>query len=214
MGYALDEIKKVKATKLHGYKTDIQVQISIYLKQAISAENISIKLVSNPNGFNQIDKRWVDKYIEMWEMPEKLSTILKLFTGEIQSTIHTKRDPRRVFLNEFDLQSQQLVLDFFTKNKILIISDLLKGRGKFSAGWMLVSLFYNDKTKWVLKSINHAMNVFAEGDVSITKQGNLKIGKITMQRKGGDAGRKTAQMLQFKINPVELFSTKDRIFSN
>lgn len=26
-----------------------------------------------------------------------------------------------------------------------------------------------------------------------------------MQRKGGDGGRKTAQMLQFKINPAELF---------
>ena len=29
-----------------------------------------------------------------------------------------------------------------------------------------------------------------------------------MQRKGGDAGRDTAKMLQFKINPVELFSDK------
>lgn len=35
---------------------------------------------------------------------------------------------------------------------------------------------------------------------------NFKIGRITMQRKGGDNGRKTAQMLQFKINPAALFS--------
>jgi hypothetical protein len=26
-----------------------------------------------------------------------------------------------------------------------------------------------------------------------------------MQRKGGDGGRETAKMLQFKINPAELF---------
>jgi len=26
-----------------------------------------------------------------------------------------------------------------------------------------------------------------------------------MQRKGGDSGRETAKMLQFKINPAELF---------
>ncbi|MFC1932067.1 hypothetical protein ACFLXU_00335 [Chloroflexota bacterium] len=26
-----------------------------------------------------------------------------------------------------------------------------------------------------------------------------------MQRKGGDGGRETSKMLQFKINPVELF---------
>jgi len=37
------------------------------------------------------------------------------------------------------------------------------------------------------------------------KIGSLKIGRIAMQRKGGDDGRKTAQMVQFKINPAELF---------
>lgn len=29
-----------------------------------------------------------------------------------------------------------------------------------------------------------------------------------MQRKGGDRGRDTAKMLQFKINPIELFDKK------
>jgi hypothetical protein len=29
-----------------------------------------------------------------------------------------------------------------------------------------------------------------------------------MQRKGGDNGRDTANMLQFKINPVQLFNAK------
>ncbi len=28
---------------------------------------------------------------------------------------------------------------------------------------------------------------------------------MTMQRKGGDGGRNTANMLQFKINPAALF---------
>jgi len=48
------------------------------------------------------------------------------------------------------------------------------------------------------------MNVFGNGQVCITKQGNLKIGQITCQRKGGDSGRDTAKMLQFKINPANL----------
>src|SRR5687767_4384249 len=47
-----------------------------------------------------------------------------------------------------------------------------------------------------------------EGPVTITRAGNLKIGRITMQRKGGDAGRESAKMLQFKINPVQLFDAK------
>ena len=47
-----------------------------------------------------------------------------------------------------------------------------------------------------------------EGDVEITQAGNLKIGQITIQRKGGDNGRQTAKMLQFKINPVQLCELK------
>jgi len=49
------------------------------------------------------------------------------------------------------------------------------------------------------------MNHFGNGNIEITARGNFKIGRITMQRKGGDGGRETAKMLQFKINPAELF---------
>ncbi len=207
MGYPIDEIEKVEAVKLHGYKTDVQVQITIYMKKAMAAENLSVKLVSNPQGFNQIDKRWVDKYVEMWEIPADITKILKLFTGEITLTKTELKDKRRMFFNEMSESDQTKIIDYFTKNKILVVSDILKGRGKFSAGWMLVALVTNGESRWVLKSINHAMNVFADGEVRITSQGSLKIGKIGMQRKGGDAGRDTSKMLQFKINPVELFNS-------
>jgi len=55
--------------------------------------------------------------------------------------------------------------------------------------------------------IRDKFNQWTSGEVQITKTGNLKIGHITMQRKGGDNGRLTANMLQFKMNPVELFET-------
>jgi hypothetical protein len=206
MSYSLSEIKKVDAIKLHGFKTDVQIKITIYLEEAIHAENISVKLVSNPKGFNQIDKRWVDKYAELWDMPKDIIHLLKLFTGEIKSKKIGLKDERRMFLSEMNVEDATKILDFFKKNKILIIADILKGRGKFSAGWMLVAL--KDSTSagnWTVKSMNHVMNYFGNGEVSITARGSLQIGRITMQRKGGDGGRKTANMLQFKINPAELF---------
>jgi hypothetical protein len=49
------------------------------------------------------------------------------------------------------------------------------------------------------------MNFYGNGDIIISPQGSLKIGKITVQRKGWDWGRDTAKMLQFKIDPTELF---------
>jgi len=66
MCYNLKEIERIKAIIITGsHKTDVQVQITIYLKEAIAVENLSVKLVSNPQGFNQVDKRWVDRYVEI-----------------------------------------------------------------------------------------------------------------------------------------------------
>lgn len=208
MGYNISDIEYVKAVKVRGqYKADIQirVRITIKLKSQEDLQNLQVKLVSNPQGFNQIDKRWVDKYAELWDIPKDIIKILKSFTGEIKPTRKGLKDKRRMLLSEMDENDQDKITDFFEKNKILIISDLLKGRGEFSADWALVILKINRESVWVLKSINEAMNVFGNGDVRITERGSLKIGKILMQRKGGDNGRETAKMLQFKINPVELF---------
>lgn len=209
MGYDISDIEYVRASKVRGqYKADIQVRVRIIikLKSQEDIQNLQVKLVSNPQGFNQIDKRWIDKYVELWDIPDDITKILKLFTGEIRPMQKHLTDPRRMFLIEMSKSDQKKVVDFFDKNKILIVSDLLKGRGEFSADWVLVILKINNEVKWTLRSINEAMNIFAKGDIKITQRGSLNIGKILMQRKGGDAGRDTAKMLQFKVNPVELFN--------
>ncbi len=205
MEYQLNNIEYVKAVKLSGYKTDVQVQVTIKLKDVIDAQNLQVKLVSNPKGFNQIDKRWVDKYVEMWNIPLDIISIFKKYTGEIEPTISNPKDNRRMFANEFTIDEQKKILDWLNKNKSLIVSDILKGRGQFSAEWMLVAQKVEKNSRWILKPMNFCLNHFGNGTIEITKQGNFKIGKITMQRKGGDNGRETAKMLQFKINPAELF---------
>ena len=63
-------------------KVLIQVQINIEIKFELMMQNLQVKLVSNPSGFNQIDKRWIDKYSELWEIPKHITQILKYFTGE------------------------------------------------------------------------------------------------------------------------------------
>lgn len=205
MGYDLKEIELVEAFKLSGYKTDVQVQVRIKLKNLIDVENLQVKLVSNPKGFNQIDKRWIDKYVEMWSIPSEIVDILKRYTGENKPTILNPKDERRMFANEFKEEEQTIALNWLENNKTLIVSDILRGRGNFSAEWILVVLKQNKNSLWTLKPMNIAVNHFSQGDVIITKRGNFTIGKITMQRKGGDGGRITANMLQFKINPAELF---------
>lgn len=205
MGYKLDEIEYVTAETLHGYKTDVQVQVTIKLKTLIDAQNLQVKLVSNPKGFNQVDKRWVDTYKDMWNIPDNVTTTLKQYTGELPPTIPEPKDERRMFTDELDWNDLNELLEWIRDNKFLIVSDIMKGRGKFAAEWILVALNVNDEVKWLLEPMNVAMNYFSQGQVTTTTQGNIKIGRITVQRKGGDGGKPTANMLQFKLNPAELF---------
>lgn len=92
---------------------------------------------------------------------------------------------------------------FIMQNKILILNDILKGRGQFASEWFLVILKLENKIEWVLKPINEVINFYG-GEVMFSLQGSLKISKVTMQRKGGDGGRESAKMLQFKIDPTLL----------
>ncbi|MDR3653231.1 MAG: hypothetical protein P4L34_09710 [Paludibacter sp.] len=205
MQYDLEDIEYVRAVKLHGYKTDVQAQVTIKLKNAIDVQNLQVKLVSNLRGFNQIDKRWVEKYVIMWEIPDEITSILKRYTGQTKPSINNSKDKRRMFANEFSNIEQENILQWINANKSLIVSDILKGRGQFSAEWMLVAQKIQKNSRWILKPMNFCLNHFGNGNVVITERGTFKIGRITMQRKGGDGGRDTANMLQFKINPAELF---------
>ena len=146
----------------------------------------------------------------MWGFDDEIAEYLKLFTGETKpekSIFINLKDERRVYLNEMPLLVQTKIVNFFDENKFLVISDILKGRGGLSAGWMLVTR--NDsKSKvldYVLKDINTTINFYCNGDVHITNKGSLFVGKIFMQRKGGTPD---PTKLQFKFGPCQLFELK------
>ncbi|WP_281651400.1 type II restriction endonuclease [Helicobacter bilis] len=206
MGYDLESIEEVKAEKIKGsFKADVQVVILVQIKlqKLQNVQNIQVKLVSNNQGFNQIDKRWLKSYNELWNFPNDIYEILQYFVGEKEPKIENPKDKRRMFFNEFSQKEQDKILNFFNENKILILNDILKGRGQFASEWFLVILRLESNIEWVLKPINEVINFYG-GKVVFSLQGNLKIGKVTMQRKGGDGGRESAKMLQFKINPLLL----------
>ena len=205
MQYDLSKIEYVRAVVLHGYKADVNVQVQIRLKSAIDSENIQVKLVSNRKGFNQVDKRWLLHYKEMWNMPDNIYSLLKYYTGEDKPYKTGVRDSRRMFMDEFTNEEQELLLDWFSNNKTLILSDIIKGRGQFSAEWILVVQKINNNARWILVNINQALQHYSSGDVKISPRGSMHIGHVTMQRKGGDGGRNTAKMLQFKLDPTQLF---------
>jgi len=205
MDYILDEIKFVEAVVIHGHKADVNVQIRVKLKHAIDVENIQVKLVSNKKGFNQIDKRLVDNYNKIlnWKMSDNVVNILKRFTGELPPTIANPKDKkkRRMYIDEFSDKEQKELFEFLNENKAMILNDVLRGRGEFTAEWVIVAQKINQNARWVLKNINEVINHY-NGAIKISPKGSINIGTILVQRKGGTPDPTS---LQFKINPAELF---------
>jgi hypothetical protein len=207
--YGITESEFEEATKFK--KADAQIKIFIELGNIVKIENLSLKKANSNSGFNQVDKRSVDTYQKMWGFDDNLAHWLKLFTGQIlpkaeKSLIHSdlRESSKRIFVDEFPKRMIVKLLDFLENNKILIVSDIIKGRGPLSADWILVTKHDVDTSKndWVLVDINLAMNYFGNGEIKVSPRGSIAIGKITMQRKSGTPDPTS---LQFKINPCGLF---------
>lgn len=208
MWYNLEKIEYVKAVKITwSHKADIQVQVKIIIKltDEIDTQNVSIKLVSNKKWFNQIDKRRLKNYNELWNIPDDVYTLLQYFCGELKPYKDNTKDERRMFITEFSSIEQKKILDYLESNRLMIVSDILRWRWEFCAERMLV-VRKTWSYDWSLKSINEVMNFFWGWEIVISPRGSIYIGKITMQRKWGDWWRETANMLQFKVDPSELIN--------
>jgi hypothetical protein len=207
--YGITELEYEEISKFK--KADAQIKIFIALTSVVKVENLSLKKANSDSNFNQVDKRSVDTYQKMWGFDDTIAHWLKLFTGYIlpnaeKSLDHTKLREfnKRIYVDEFPKRMIGKLIDFLENNKILIVSDIIKGRGSLSADWILVTK-YDVRTflnSWVLVDINLAMNYFGNGEIKISPRGSISIGKITMQRKGGTPDPTS---LQFKINPCGLF---------
>ena len=127
-------------------KADAQIRIVVKIGNILKIENLSLKKANSDADYNQIDKRTINNYQEMWNFNDEMAFWLKLFTGELNPKQYSEktgikkfRDERRLFLDEMPKIIQNKIIKFFEQNRIIIISDIIKGRVGLSAGWMLVT---------------------------------------------------------------------------
>jgi len=200
-----EEIQKYK-------KADARIRVKIKVCGTWFFENLSLKKAKAEADYNQVDKRPVDTYKEMWGFSDEIELWLKLFTGELNPYEYRDflgnkqlRDDRRLFIDEMPINIQNDIIEFFTNNKIAVVCDILKGRGALAADWFLVTKQDKCSLSWVLKEINYVLNHYGQGEVVVSPKGSLYIGKITMQRKGGTPD---PESLQFKISPNSLFNKR------
>lgn len=109
-------------------KADIQVRLSIIIDDVLHQENLSLKKANKSAGFNQVDKRSVRKYKEMWNFDNQIEYWLQAFTGEILpqeiftgEKLKNIRDHRRLFLTEIPNNFTTKIINFFTQNKLFVV---------------------------------------------------------------------------------------------
>ena len=60
-----------------------------------------------------MDNRLIDKYVELLNLPDDITKILKYFTGEIKPAKQGLKDPRRTLLSEMNESDKNKIIDFF-----------------------------------------------------------------------------------------------------
>ena len=191
-------------TKNHK-KADLFV-CGFFSDQTREVSNISVK--SSSGHRNHLDRRKLSFYQNLWGFSEEILLYLRLFTGEALYHGHTSlldivdlKDDRRVFMYEFKEEYRDEILSFFDSNKKIIIRDVVQGRGKFKADWIMVVRWDRDPISFHLVEIEEALDILCQGGTKLTKMGNIQMGKVYIKRKGGTGG---ATNLQFQFNPFVL----------
>ena len=192
------------------------IQLKFLYDDVWHVENISLKKANSSAGFNQIDKRSVLTYQKIWGFDDDLAKWLRLFTGDIlpgevlsEAELNNIKDKkqRRLYLNEIPEEKFARIVQFFEKNLGLVVSDILGGLGQLAADRFLVTRKTGkDLVDWILRDIDMVCKFYAEGGVKMSPRGSLRIGRITVQRKGGTPDPTS---LQFKINPLHLFEEEE-----
>ena len=86
-----------------------------------------------------------------------------------------------MFLNEFDKQDKLKIIEFFKENKKIIVSDILKGRGEYSAKWMLVSQKIENQ-RWILKTMR-LFHIMEQEMLKLQKEVILKLAGLLCKEK-------------------------------
>jgi hypothetical protein len=168
-------------------------------------QGISMKTYKPDVSFSQANRGSLDTYVEELGISYGVTETLRAF-------VQKNHQGERTMLNEAPLSAQEELLRFFQLYQRQIISHVLRGKAKaaLKADWLLLHEAMDEnwvqhvgqREFWHLYPMAMVIDCCCSESPSITKAGNLTLGLgLTLQRKGGDGGAKTANDLQFKINP-------------
>jgi hypothetical protein len=171
----------------------------------LAMKGISMKTYKPEVSFSQANRGSLETYVEELSMSYGVAETLRAF-------VMKNHQGERTMLNEAPISAQDELLRFFHLYQRQIISHVLRGKAKgvLKADWLLLHETKDEdwiskvgnRDSWHLYPMATVIDCCCTEGPSITKAGNLTLGLgLTLQLKGGDGGAKTANDLQFKLNP-------------
>ena len=163
---------------------------------------ISLKCcVDFRKGFNQIKRSSIKNFGVEFDVPDSIQVILRRYSFGRKKLTLTGRNYTQDELDE-------LKTFLNSRRKALLLSAFTGQAKKSKANWLLLHQWtppnwernVAKKQRSELISMLEVMQIFDGLPVGYTRQGTITFGAgITLQRKGGDNGKDTANDLQFKM---------------
>ena len=162
--------------------------------------------------FQQLDRHWVDDFIKYIPGIEECSTILKnlceyplLPNG---THIDKSKPIKKISTDNYPQEDLDKFISLLNNHKRHILNYIFNGTNSETQPKYLFGVEYIGKkrNKIVLMKIEDIIDYLEPLDFTITKGKTVvKLDNIiSIQRKGGDAGRKGSNQLQFKITVSNL----------
>ena len=158
------------------------------------------------NRFGQVDRRWTQQLIDevpglsgtAGEMLRRLCEIPLLPCGQL---VDPAKD--RVLLSTDNYTPEQLtqLIQTLGDNKRAIVENVLLGMDPATRPHHLCGIEYNDTNAEVtMYRMNDVVEHLMTFDFSITpRRSVIKLGPLSIQRKGGDNKQKSGNNIQFKL---------------
>jgi len=231
---ALEDILGIKLTLCSAMKGPPRAKADIIVTCGDKNILISVKEFDVKFDYNHVERNYIDFYAEKWSVPKDVYIILKRFVGEVNKQGHPVSietlekeaerlgtspgklsKKRRIFLNQIKPQTKDLIINFFRSKKVEILRDVFINDEDIEV--FIVIKRDGDEVHYYVLPTKDVLNVYSTGDVAITPRGSLRIGKVVLQRKGGNHRTNggwtdvVASQLQFKIKPSECIKNRNPI---
>jgi hypothetical protein len=214
MGYDVPTLVAVKAGKFPRSRSKPDIQVEVEGPTGTDFHRVSCKRVEKTANYNHLGRKSISKYQDQWGFSDSVKSSLQVFTGEYTPTPEwvevgtEQRDLRRLYLTEMKAGVREGIVDFFNLNASSVVKDIFLGTDTNEMpDWMLFTYIDDAAVSYHLHPIEEVVEFYTgEGSAHITSRGNLVVGRLRLQRKGGKGNPFD---MQFKFRPRQFLENQN-----